>query len=145
MTEGGGRPLDFVLTGANRQDNTVFEALVDGVPRIRTPAGGRRRRPTALYGDKAYDAQRLRATLRARHIRAEMPRRRRAGAPPASPERRGHLGPIRWVIERTFARRNQFRRLVVRYERRRDIHEALTSLACALMCWSALSRPPDQL
>ncbi len=31
---------------------------------------------------------------------------------------------MRWVVERTFAWLNQFRRLRVRYEKRADIHEA---------------------
>ena len=34
------------------------------------------------------------------------------------------LGRWRWVVERTFAWLNQFRRLRVRYEKRADIHEA---------------------
>jgi Transposase DDE domain len=34
----------------------------------------------------------------------------------------------RWVVERTFAWLNQFRRLRVRYDKRADIHEAFLSL-----------------
>jgi transposase len=48
------------------------------------------------------------------------------------------LGRWRWVVERTFAWLNQFRRLRVRYDKRADIHEAFLSLACALICWHAL-------
>ncbi len=48
------------------------------------------------------------------------------------------LGRWRWVIERTFAWLNQFRRLRVRYEKRADIHEAFLSLGCALICWHFL-------
>ena len=48
------------------------------------------------------------------------------------------LGRWRWVVERTFAWLNQFRRLRVRYEKRADIHEAFLSLACALICWRFL-------
>jgi len=50
------------------------------------------------------------------------------------------LGRWRWVVERTFAWLNQFRRLRVRYEKRADIHEAFLSLACALICWQALRK-----
>lgn len=114
------------------------------MPAIRTPAGGRRRRPTALYGDKAYDAHAFRGLLRSRGVRAEIPRRCWAGDPKELLEVRGHLGPVRRVIERTLAWRNQLRRLAVRYERRRDIHEAFTCLAGALLCWKALIRPLDQ-
>ena len=49
------------------------------------------------------------------------------------------LGRWRWVVERTFAWLNQFRRLRVRYEKRADIHEAFLSLGCVLICWNFLS------
>jgi transposase len=50
------------------------------------------------------------------------------------------LGLWRWVVERTFAWLNQFRRLRVRYDRRPDIHAAFLSLRCAPICWQALRR-----
>jgi transposase len=50
------------------------------------------------------------------------------------------LGRWRWVVERTFAWLNQFRRLRVRYDKRADIHEAFLSLGCALICWRSLRR-----
>jgi transposase len=52
----------------------------------------------------------------------------------------GGLGRWRWVVDRTFAWLNQFRRLRVRYEKRADIHEVFLSLGCALICWHFLSR-----
>jgi transposase len=45
------------------------------------------------------------------------------------------VGQWRWLVERTFAWLNQFRRLRVRYERRADIHEAFLSLGCLQICW----------
>jgi transposase len=48
------------------------------------------------------------------------------------------LGRWRWVVERTFAWLNQFRRLRVRYEKRADIHAAFLSLGCTLICWCFL-------
>jgi transposase len=50
------------------------------------------------------------------------------------------LGRWRWVVERTFAWLNQFRRLRARYDKRADIHEAFLSLGCALICWHALRK-----
>jgi hypothetical protein len=44
-----------------------------------------------------------------------------------------------WVVERTFAWLNQFRRLRVRYDKRADIHRAV-SLGCALICWHFLRK-----
>ena len=47
-------------------------------------------------------------------------------------------GTRRWVVERTFAWLNQFRRLRLRYERRADIHEVFRAIGCALVCWRFL-------
>jgi transposase len=72
-----------------------------------------------------------------RHGRARsvQPRIARRGA--GSSEKLGRQG---WVVERTFARLNRLRRLTVRYERRADIHEALTLLGCALVCLDQIAR-----
>ena len=43
-----------------------------------------------------------------------------------------------WVVERTLAWLNRYRRLTVRYERRADIHDAFLTLGCALICFKAL-------
>lgn len=44
------------------------------------------------------------------------------------------LGRYRWVVERAFAWLHHFKRLLVRYERRADIHQALLALGCCLVC-----------
>ena len=54
-----------------------------------------------------------------------------------------HFALLDWlarVVERTFAWLNQLRRLRVRYDKRADIHEALLSLGCALICWQSLRK-----
>jgi transposase len=50
------------------------------------------------------------------------------------------LGRHRWVVERTFAWINQFRRLVVRYERNADLYRAFLVLAAALICFRTVER-----
>ena len=54
---------------------------------------------------------------------------------PVSSEHGSRLSRYRRVVERTFAWLHQFRRLLVRYERRADIHEAFLALACSLICY----------
>jgi hypothetical protein len=49
------------------------------------------------------------------------------------------LGCWRWIVEPTFVWWNQFRGLRVRYEKRADIHEAFSVLACALLRCNALA------
>jgi transposase len=42
------------------------------------------------------------------------------------------------VIERTFAWLHQFKRLLVRYDRRADMHEAFLAIGCCLVCYRRL-------
>jgi len=93
--------------------------------------GRPRRRPDKLHADKAYDHRRCRTACRRRGI---APRIARRGI-----ETSQRLGRHRWVVERTFAWFNRFRRLATRYERRIDIHYAFTAIARSLVCLNALA------
>jgi IS5 family transposase len=108
----------------------LFEALLDAIPAIKTPAGQRRKRPDKLHADKGYDYPRCRAALSKRHIKVRIARK--------GIDSRQRLGRHRWVVERTLAWLNHFRRLRVRDERRADIHQAFLTLGCALICFKAL-------
>ena len=132
MVDRRGTPLAVCLTGANRHDSVVFEALVDAIPAIRRPRGRPRKRPAKLHADKADDIPRCRQSLRRRHITVRIARK---GIEP-----RDRLGRHRWVVERTLAWLGPFRRLTIRYERRQDIHDAFTALGCALVCCNAIAR-----
>jgi transposase len=50
------------------------------------------------------------------------------------------LGRVRWVVERTFAHLHNLKRLLVRFERRADMHTALLALGCWLICFRRLRR-----
>ncbi len=130
MVDRAGIPLAALLTGANRHESVVFETLLDTIPPIKRPSGQRRKRPAKLHADKAYDIPRCRRALSQRHIQIRIARK---GID--SSER---LGRHRWVVERTLAWLNRYRRLTVRYERRADIHQSFLTLGCALICWNAL-------
>ena len=130
MVDRGGLPLAALLTGANQHESTVFEPLLDAIPAIQQPNRRRRKRPSKLHADKAYDIPRCRRALSQRHIRIRIARKGRDSS--------ARLGRHRWVVERTLAWLNQFRRLRVRDERRADIHQAFLSLGCALICFKAL-------
>ena len=118
------------LTGANRNDCQQALALVDGIPPLQGAYGRPRHRPDCVVGDRGYDAEAIRVGLRVRHVVPLLAKR--------NTEHGSGLGRWRWVVERTFAWLNQFRRLRVRYEKRADIHEAFLSLGCALICWRCL-------
>jgi transposase len=97
---------------------------------VRGNVGRPRRRPDRLSADRAYDSKSHRRELRKRGIRPEIARR---GAQHGS-----GLGRYRWVVERTFAWLHQFKRLLVRYDRRAEIHEAFIALASCIVCFRRL-------
>jgi transposase len=110
ICEGHGIPLAIKLTGANRNDSQEALALVDAIPALQGKRGRPRHRPDSVLGDRGYDAKAIRRGLRDRRIIPFLAKR--------NTEHGSGLGRWRWVVERTFAWLNQFRRLRVRYERR---------------------------
>ena len=122
--ERGGLPISIVLSPANANDATMFETVLDDIPPIRMPTGRRRRRPTKVHADKAYDHRRCRRYLRRRGIRPRIARH--------MIESSARLGRHRWRIERTGAWLGGFRRLRIRYERSSERFYALAMLACAV-------------
>ena len=128
-----GTPLGVTLSGANRHDSMMLAPTLDAIPGVRSGQLGRpRKRPAKLHADKGYDHRRCRAECRARGIR---PRIARRGVDSSQ-----RLGRHRWTVERTHAWMNRLRRLVVRYERREDIHLAFVTLGCALVCLNQIRR-----
>jgi IS5 family transposase len=133
VVERTGLPLSIILSATNVHDSKALEEVVDALPPLRQPhhrRGRPRQRPNKLHADKGYDYPRCRRVLRSRGI---IPRIARRGI-----ESHERLGRYRWVVERTLSWLNRFRRLKVRYERRADIHQALLTLGCALICARAL-------
>lgn len=132
LVTGRGIPLAVRLTGANRHESTVFEELLDAIPPIKRPSGQRCRRPDKLHADRAYDVPRCR---RARSRRRIEVRTARKGIEPKE-----RLGRHCWVVERTLAWLNRYRRLTIRYERDEQIRQAFLTLGCALVCFDHLPR-----
>jgi transposase len=130
LTDGNGIPLAARTTGANRHDVTQLDGLVDDIPPVPGKAGRPRRRPDALYGDRGYDSQPHRDSLRALGITPRLAQRGDANG--------SGLGKVRWVVERTLAWLHQNRRLRVRYEKRADIHDGFLKLGCAMICFKRL-------
>ena len=130
LVDASGIPLAWSLTGGNRNDVTQLIPLVERVPPVRGKVGRPRRRPTSVVADRGYDHDKYRRLLRERGITPVIARRKT--------EHGSGLGRVRWVVERTFAHLHNFKRLLVRYERRGDMHEALLALGCCLICFRRL-------
>jgi len=135
LVDATGIPLAWTLTGGNRNDVTQLVPLVERIPPVRGKPGRPRRRPERVTADRGYDHDKYRRELRRRGISSEIARRQT-----------GHgsgLGRVRWVVERTFAWLHHYKRLLVRYDRRAEIHEAFLALACCLVCFRRLQTSVD--
>ena len=130
LVDASGIPLAWTLTGGNRHDITQLIPLLERVPPVRGKVGRPRRRPERVTADRGYDYAPYRRELRRRRITAEIARRQT--------EHGSGLGRARWVVERTFAWLHQLKRLLVRYDRRGEIHEAFLALGCCLVCFRRL-------
>jgi transposase len=104
--------------------------LVDDIPRVRTPAGGRRSRPDKVHADKAYDHRHCRGYLTRRGIKVRIARR--------GVESSERLGRHRWKAERTIAWLAGYRRLRIRYDRDSERFVAFAMLACDRLCSNRL-------
>jgi transposase len=130
LVDASGIPLACTVTGGNRNDVTQLIPLLAAVPPVSGRPGRPRSRPDSLLADRGYDHDKYRRLLRERGVEPLIGRRQS-----------GHgsgLGRYRWVVERTFAWLHNFKRLLVRYERRGDIHHALLTLGCCLVCFRRL-------
>ena len=130
LVDATGIPLAWTLTGGNRNDVTQLIPLLERIPPVRGKVGRPRRRPERVTADRGYDHDKYRRELRRRRIKPEIARRQT--------EHGSGLGRYRWVVERTFAWLHQFKRLLVRYDRRAEIHEAFLALGCCLVCFRRL-------
>ncbi len=130
LVDASGIPLAWTLTGGNRNDVTQLIPLIDKVPPVRGVIGRPRFRPDTLVADRGYDHDKHRRLVRARGIKPVIARRKT--------DHGSGLGRVRWVVERTFAWLHHLKRLLVRYDRRAEIHEAFLALGCCLVCFRRL-------
>ncbi len=132
--------LSLLLGPANRPDQELFASVLDDIPPVATPAGGRRRRPEKCHADKGYDDRHCRAYLRRRGIGVRIARK---GVEPAD-----RLGRHRWKAERSIAWLDGCRRLRIRYDRASERFYAFGLLACSRLSfnrWTAQTTPrPDR-
>ena len=125
LADGTGTPIGVGLASASPAEVTLTEPLLATIPLPGVPK--------RLIGDRGYDSNGLRDRLAERGIDPIIPARipnTRATHQDGRTMRRYRR---RWTIERTNAWLQNFRRLVVRYERKVLLFLALVHMACAMI------------
>ncbi|MCW5206217.1 transposase [Desulfobulbus sp. F5] len=90
--------------------------------------------PEKFVGDKAYDSDDLDKYILEKHgVEMIFPFRRRRKKPKTQDRRKLRRYKRRWKVERLFAWLQNFRRLVVRYERHLGNFLAFLQLACSVI------------
>ncbi len=132
LTDERGVPLGIAVAGANRPDAELAEATLWSCPlgaKLITPED-----PQNLCLDKGYDWAEVREVVAEHgltpHIRS---RGEEARDLSAIPEYRAR----RWVVERTHSWMNRYRRLLVRWEKRKDNYLALLQFVAGILAFRA--------
>jgi putative transposase len=130
LTDRRGAPLAVVVTGANTPDKTVALETVDGIGVPRPEKVVYRLHHLCL--DKGYDYEDVIAGMLERDYILHL-KHRGDPDPEVAPEKK--YPARRWVVERTHAWHNKFRRLVLRWERKLDSYQAMIHLASVLILY----------
>jgi transposase len=141
VTEGAGVPVGLHLDSAQKAEVKLAQTTLETV-RVQPRRGRPRSRPRHLVADKGYDSRSFRQYLRRRGIAHTIPLIRRRGR--TRPGRPIHADPIRyasrWIIERTNAWLQNYRKVLVRHERLLSTYRAFVVLACLMIALAALLR-----
>ena len=123
LVDGHGLPLSIVVTGANRPDVTQVENVL--ASRVRRPRGRRRQN---LCADAGYDSEEARGVMRkygyVPHVRSRGEEKKELAAGKKA---------RRWIVEVAHSWFNRFRKILVRFEKRKSSFEGLLQLAAAII------------
>lgn len=134
LADGAGTPLGIHVEKASPAEVKLLAATLAQV-KMKRRRGARKRphQPERLIGDRAYDSNPARALLVKRAIEPIIPRRKNNRVATHQDGRKLRRYKRRWIVERTNSWLQNFRRLVVRYERKARNFEALIHMASALI------------
>jgi transposase len=125
LADASGLPLGVHAVSASPHEVTLVEATLTA-----SCAG---EEPERLIGDRAYDSDPLDEALEERGTEMIAPHRRNRKKPRTQHGRQLRRYKRRWKMERLFAWLGNFRRLVVRYERRVENYLGLVRLGCIVI------------
>jgi len=128
MVDGRGTPIGLHVESASPAEVKLLEATLDS---LEIP--DQEVQPERLIADKAYDSNKARELIEDRGILPIIPARINNAKATHQDGRHLRRYRNRWIVERTNAWLQNFRRLVVRYERSHIIFTGLIHMAFAMM------------
>jgi transposase len=133
VVDGQGIPLGAHLDSASPSEMKLLEPTIETIAVPRNGRGRPRKNPQRIVADRGYDSDPLRERLAKRGIELICPYRKNNKKKKHQDGRKLRRYKRRWTIERTFAWLQNFRRLVVRWEREITVYQAFFHVACVLI------------
>ena len=131
LVEAKGVPLAIEVGPANRHEVKMLAKTLDGVVvDRRAPSEGEKQN---LCLDKGYVGEPVQREGEARGYEVHVPDR--ANAKKKRKRKGGRRKARRWVVEVTHSWLNRFRRLLVRWEKKKSNYLSMLYFACAIICW----------
>lgn len=128
MTDANRLPLSRVVAGVNTHDIKLAEDTLDA---LQTGRPGRR---LHLCMDNGYEAEWLEICLKARRYEPHLQLKKEESEAIKNSEFRAH----HWVVERTHSWMNRLRRILTRWEKKVENHEAMLHFACSIIVWNKI-------
>jgi putative transposase len=129
LTDKQGIPLSTVVAPANRHESQLLEETLGNI-RIERPHP--KEGLQNLCGDKAYDS------IWCRESADDYGYRHHFRVRGENEAKKPRYKAKRWVVERTNAWMNRFRRIIIRWDVFSESYEAFISLACASITLSRI-------
>jgi len=134
LSDGRGAPLAVVVAGANAPDKTLALETLDSTAVERPEKGVYRVHHLSVDAGYNYDDV-IAGVLERDYILHLRPAAR--AQIEVAPQKK--YPARRWVVERTHAWHNKFRRLLVRWEKKLDHYYAMIDLASVLIIWRLIA------
>lgn len=132
LTDGNGIPLAVVLAPANRHDMKLFEKTL--AAQQLAPEESEVELPRHLCLDRGYDYDEIREIIEEWGYQGHIPPSKKDDLVMRDiPNYRAR----RWVVERTHAWMNRFRRLLIRWEKKPENYLAFLQIASACITFRA--------
>lgn len=128
LVDGKGTPIGLHVESASPAEVKLLEATLNSLD-----IPGKQVMPERLIADRGYDSNSARQMIEDKGMLPIIPARRNNRRATHQDGRHLRRYGNRWIIERTNAWLQNFRRLVVRYERSVVIFTALIHMAFAMM------------